>query len=183
MSKNSPQDQLLDHTYDGIQEYDNPLPGWWIWTFYITVAFSIPYFVYYQMGEGATVHDNYKADMAELKKIQKKAREAFALASLGKMTKDPAAIKAGKEVFTKYCAVCHGNKGEGKIGPNLTDNYWLHGASSSEIYKIVSKGINQMPGWEKQLKMNELAQVVGYVMSLKGTNPPNAKKPEGKKYP
>src|SRR6187551_3800061 len=122
--------QLLGHEYDGIQEYDNPMPRWWVWIFWGSFYFSLGYFIHYHMtGNGESVAMAYDTDLAL-------AREKEAMAamggevteeSLGKLMASGAMVADAAKLFTVRCAQCHGIKGEGLIGPNLTDNYWLHG--------------------------------------------------------
>jgi len=176
-------DRILEHSYDGIQEYDNPMPRWWLLTFAATIVFSIIYVMNIgPVGNGKGRIADYEADM-----------KAFALAhpaSTGNdvsperllaLTKDHEALEDGKKVFTTNCIPCHRADAGGLIGPNLTDNYWLHGGQLSDIYKTVTNGVLEkgMPPWGKMLKPEQIQQVVAYVASLKGSNPPNPKAPQG----
>jgi cytochrome c oxidase cbb3-type subunit III len=177
--------QLLGHEYDGIQEYDNPMPRWWVWIFWGSFYFSLGYFIHYHMtGNGESVAMAYDTDLAL-------AREKEAMAamggevteeSLGKLMASGAMVADAAKLFTVRCAQCHGIKGEGLIGPNLTDNYWLHGnASLMSIHEIISEGVQTkgMPPWKKQLRPIELGKVTAYVGSLRGTNVPGPKGNEG----
>ncbi len=172
------------HTYDGIQELDNPLPGWWLATLYLTIIFSVGYFAYYNLGSGPTLTQEFEANQ--------KAREIIALSNpsnssgpsdseLNAILNDTSKVAAGKEIYTGKCAACHGPQGQGVIGPNLTDKYWIHGSKISDIYKIIKNGVNEkgMPPWGGMLKQEELITVSAYVKSLKGTNPANPKAPQG----
>ena len=167
--------KTMGHAYDGIEEFDNPLPGWWTALFWLTVVFSAAYFPYYHMGSAA------RGVIAEYQEEQRLAAEARArlpkpevpgLAALSAMAKDPAAVEAGRARFVTTCAACHGQKGEGLIGPNLTDNHWITGDGSlSAIEERVRMGTPDkgMPAWGAVLKPEELAQVVVFVETLKGT--------------
>ncbi len=128
----SDRDRLLAHEYDGIEEYDNPLPGWWSWLFVATIVFSLGYYVYYQLGPGPTIIAQYEEEARAAAAQQARLAPAAAGASedqLRALAKDARAMAAAKEVFATRCAVCHGPEGQGLIGPNLTDDYWLHGGT------------------------------------------------------
>jgi cytochrome c oxidase cbb3-type subunit 3 len=178
-------DLLLRHEYDGIQEFDNPMPRWWIWIFWGSFYFSLGYFIHYHMtGNGESVAVAYDTELSL-------AREKEAMAAMGgEVTEDSLAklmnngvmVADAAKLFTQRCAQCHGAKGEGLIGPNLTDNYWLHGnATLMSIYSVVSDGVQTkgMPPWKKQLRPIELGKVTAYVGSLRGTNVPGPKPNEG----
>lgn len=186
MASSKHQDDLLDHEYDGIREYDNPTPGWWNWLFFLTFVFSIGYFIHYHLGDGVSVEEAYAMEM----KQAREAAEKRALAE-GEITEETiqaamsseSAVAAGKEKFVQNCAACHGQQGEGQIGPNLTDAYWIHGDGSlMSIKDLVANGVAEkgMPAWEKQLTREELVRVVAYVGTLRGKNIPG-KEPQGDK--
>jgi cytochrome c oxidase cbb3-type subunit III len=177
------QDKLLDHTYDGIQEYDNPMPRWWLLTFAGTIIFSVIYvFNIGPVGNGKGRIADYEADMA-----------AYAAAhpaptggdmsgdQLLAVVKDEKAVASGKETYTAYCASCHAPDGGGLIGPNLADAYWIHGGDITDIYKTVANGVldKGMPPWGKTLKPDQLSAVVAYVSTLQGTTPASPKAPQG----
>ncbi|MCA9599596.1 MAG: c-type cytochrome [Myxococcales bacterium] len=180
------QDLLIgDHEYDGIQEYDNPLPRWWKLIFWGSFFFAIGYLFHYHVtGNGTSVAEAYAADMKEAEEAEAKraAAEVVTPESLQKLIDNPSAVTEGQGVFTARCVACHGDKGQGIVGPNLTDNSWIHGAGKPmDIYKVVSEGVaaKGMPAWSKQLTPKELRSVVAYVVKdLKGTNAAG-KPPEG----
>lgn len=178
-------DPMLDHDYDGIRELDNPLPGWWLATFYITIVFAALYFVHYHLRGAPNLHEELAADMAEIKQQQAAAKAQDtgpSESSLLAILKDPAKLSLGGKVFSEKCGSCHGAKGEGSIGPNLTDNHWLHHQGEiTGIAKVISDGVldKGMPPWKTQLKEEELLAVAAFVKSLHGTNPPNPKAPQG----
>lgn len=169
-------DRLMDHDYDGIEEYDNPMPGWWTALFWVTIVFSAGYWLYYHtMGTGTVAADEYAADMQELQALQKKfALPELSEGDLRKMVADSQTVQSGAAKFKEVCAACHGDQGEGKIGPNLTDNAWLHGGSLTAIYKTIGDGVpaKGMPAWGRVLKHSETQAVAAFVGSLKGKNLP-----------
>jgi cytochrome c oxidase cbb3-type subunit 3 len=177
------QDKLLDHTYDGIQEYDNPMPRWWLLTFAGTVIFAVIYlFDIGPVGNGKGRIADYEADMAAFAAAHPAPTGGDLNADqLLALTTDREALEDGKETYTAYCASCHAPDGGGLIGPNLADAYWLHGGAITDIYKTVSNGVLEkgMPPWGKTLKPAQLAAVVAYVNTLKGTTPANPKAPQG----
>jgi len=126
-------DRLLGHDYDGISEYDNPLPGWWVWMFWATIAFSAAYAIYYHAGPGPSVDREYADDVRLAGAQQARRAAAVGVATDGAILavqKDAAAMGSAREIFATRCAACHGQKGEGIIGPNLTDEYWQIGRAS-----------------------------------------------------
>jgi cytochrome c oxidase cbb3-type subunit 3 len=178
------EDVLLDHEYDGILEYDNPMPAWWKNIFWGTFVFSLGYLFWYHLGgNGVSVEAAYEADVAEARALA--AKEALSQAvseeSLAQLVNDQGSLAEAATKFAGVCSPCHGDKGQGLIGPNLTDDHWLHGSGSlMEIYEVVAKGVPEkgMPPWERQLSPEELRKVVAFVGSMKGTNVPG-KAPEG----
>lgn len=182
------QDIDLGHDYDGIRELDNALPPWWVWMFYLTILFSGVYLWWYHwssngidqikeyemaMEEGQKVKDAYLAKMADA--INENTVTA-ATAS--------ADLDAGKATFKTYCAACHLETGAGNVGPNLTDEYWIHGGGIKNVFKTVKYGVPQkgMISWEKQLNPLKMQQVASYIVSLKGKKPAVAKEPQGEIY-
>ncbi len=177
------QDRLLDHDYDGIREYDNPMPRWWLWIFYATIIF-VP--VYYllpgSMGAGPGMIAAYEAEVAAYEASRPAAADGGASAeALLALASDPAALANGKSLFDMNCAVCHRADGGGLIGPNLTDDAWLHGSSPTAIHATIANGVLEkgMPPWDRLLKPEQVDAVTAYVISLRGTNPPAPKAPEG----
>ena len=178
-------DRLIEHEYDGIKEYDNPMPRWWLLTFYGTVIFSVIYALNIgPVGSGEGRIAQYEASVAAAEARMPKAPEPASPERLAALAADPAAVSAGQTVFTSYCASCHGPDGGGLIGPNLADDHWLHGGSADAIYQTIAQGVlaKGMPPWEKSLKPDQLEQVAAYVVALRGTSPTNPKAPEGEVY-
>jgi cytochrome c oxidase cbb3-type subunit 3 len=176
---------VIDHDYDGIQEYDNPLPMWWLVTFFATVIFGFHYWIHYEFGGAPTQKQELAVDLGAISKLRgpEESKEPSA-EDLEKLAGSAAAVEQGRGVFQGKCAVCHGNDLQGNIGPNLTDDYWLHGkGTASDISGIVRKGVldKGMPAWETQLKSDEISAVAVFVASKKGSNPPGAKAPQGEK--
>jgi cytochrome c oxidase cbb3-type subunit 3 len=179
---NKPTDKILEHEYDGIQEYDNPMPRWWLMTFAGTIIFSvIYYFNIGPVGNGKGRIADYEDDMKAFAAAHPAPHAEVTLAELQAVVKDHEAVEHGKETFTTNCVACHGVGGGGIIGPNLTDKYWIHGAALTDIYKTVNEGVLEkgMPAWGKTLKPEQVRNVVAYVTTLQGTSPANPKAPQG----
>ncbi|MEP6763594.1 MAG: cbb3-type cytochrome c oxidase N-terminal domain-containing protein [Gemmatimonadaceae bacterium] len=177
------QDRILEHSYDGIQEYDNPMPRWWLLTFAGTVIFAILYlFNIGPIGNGKGRIADYEADMkafaaAHPSSTGNDITPAALLALVGKTD----VIELGRQTFVTNCVSCHRADGGGLIGPNLADKYWLHGSSLSDIYHTVNNGVldKGMPPWGKILKPAQVQAVTAYVSTMQGTNPANPKAPQG----
>jgi cytochrome c oxidase cbb3-type subunit 3 len=178
------QDELLDHEYDGIREYDNPLPRWWVWIFAGSFWFSIAYFFHYHVSQnGQSVAASYDADVAEARANQAKASlsEPVSEESLGKLMADAALMNDAKGLFGLRCMPCHGDEAQGSIGPNLTDSAWLHGTGQlSEIFGVIDQGVlaKGMPAWSKQLSPIEVRKLAAFVGTQRGKNVAG-KAPEG----
>jgi cytochrome c oxidase cbb3-type subunit 3 len=177
-------DHLLDHAYDGIQEYDNPLPRWWLALFWATIIFTPLYILYFHFGGGMLAKERYDQEMIAF--YDKQAEQLLALGEISEGTlvdlmADASMMNGGKKIFQAKCATCHGMFGEGGIGPNLTDDYWIHGGQLMDVYATVRDGVTAkgMLAWERQLRPAELMAVSSYVGTLLGTDPPNAKAPQG----
>lgn len=177
------QDRLLDHDYDGIREYDNPMPRWWLWIFYASIAF-VP--VYYllpgNMGAGPGMVAEYEAEVAAYEASRPAAGDGGVSGeTLLALVSDPTALANGKSLYDMNCAVCHRADGGGLIGPNLTDDAWLHGSAPTAIHATIANGVLEkgMPPWDRLLKPEQVNAVTAYVISLRGTNPPAPKAPEG----
>jgi len=181
-----PNDKILDHEYDGIREYDNPLPGWWLALFWITIAFSAGYALYYHFGTGESVAARYDRQLLELYDVQsKELLKAGPVTdeTLVGMAANDSMMSAARQVYATKCAPCHGELAQGKIGPNLTDAYWIHGGRPTEVYKTIMEGVpaKGMISWKTQLRPTEIMALAAYVGTLQGTSPPNPKAPQGKR--
>lgn len=179
---------LLEHTYDGIQEYDNPMPRWWKITFWATAIFGFGYWLHYHWGgDGVSVAQAYAQEMRAVAASEAaRALESDEVTeeSLAALLKDPAQLEIGQKKYAAVCAACHAAQGEGLIGPNLTDLYSLHGEGKlMDIYKVVSDGVvdKGMPAWARTMSSAELKGVVAYVGSLRGKNLPG-KEPQGQAF-
>jgi cytochrome c oxidase cbb3-type subunit 3 len=178
-------DVMLDHNYDGIRELDNQLPPWWKWGFYFTILFAFVYLFYYHVsGKGKLQLGEY-AD--ELKQAQLAADERMKDAANNINDANVVAftdaheIAEGKNIFMKNCVACHGNFGQGNIGPNLTDDYWLHGGGIKNVFHTITEGypMKGMISWKAQLAPKQIQEVASFVLTLHGTNPEAAKEPQG----
>jgi cytochrome c oxidase cbb3-type subunit 3 len=205
MAEHQDKNEILDHEADGIQEYDNDLPRWWLYGFYFTIVFSFAYMGYYHFFGGPSSDQEYKQELAQaevqikqaalkaenLKALEaKKAAEANVAATPAEPVKlvaltDAASLNAGKEIFDgtgNLCFTCHRNDGGGMVGPNLTDDSWLHGCDITDIMNSIRKGFpdkGMMPyGSNTKLSDDQLLKLASYVVSLRGTNPANPKAPD-----
>lgn len=176
---------LMDHAYDGIREYDNPLPGWWSLIFIITIVFAVIYGVYFHVGHWArTPDDKYQAQLAdwtEKKTIRDQAEAARVdEAGLARNALDAKLVEHGAKVFAQKCVGCHKEDGRGEIGPNLTDRFQMHGATRMDIYRTIRGGVpsTAMIAWGDQLAADELLDVAAFVITLRGKNVPG-KAPQG----
>jgi cytochrome c oxidase cbb3-type subunit 3 len=182
MTDDRESERLLDHAYDGIQEYDNPLPRWWVWIFYATIVFSVLYAVDvggWMKGPGRVpAYEHEMADAARRWPVETGTGDTAALATAAR---DPATIASGRAAFATNCAVCHRADGGGLIGPNLADDYWIHGGSLAEIQRTIADGVlaKGMPNWGKLLRPEQVRALTAYVASLQGTSPKDGKAPEG----
>jgi cytochrome c oxidase cbb3-type subunit 3 len=175
-------EKLLPHESDGIQEYDNPSPGWWLWTFYGAVAFAVGYMFFYGMNFGGGYHASWSKDMIrETAAVQSwYARNPMTPPTTERLLSaaaDPAVLAVGREAFARSCASCHGDQAQGLIGPNLTDPYWLHGGKATDVKGVPSKG---MPTWGRKFKAEDLTALAAFVLGVQGSLPPDPKAPEGK---
>ena len=181
------EDVVMDHEYDGIRELDNALPPWWKYGFYITIAFSVVYFFYYGVsGYGKNPAEEYNAQMAKAK-IETEKYEATNKDKIDENNipmADAAGLAVAKEIFVVKCFACHGKQGEGGAGPNLADGYWLHGGSLNDIYLSIKHGYPDkgMQAWSSVYSPKEISFLASFIETLKGTNPPNAKAPQGDLY-
>lgn len=180
-------DLLIEHEYDGIRELDNPVPIWFNGMFYISIVFGVIYLlVYHVFGWGLLQDQEYEREMAraEAAKQEWLAQSSNNIDETNvEVDNSPAVIEAGFAIYTQNCAVCHGAAGEGGIGPNMTDDYWIHGGEIEDVFRIIKYGVldKGMIPWEQSLTPMQIAEVSNYILTLRGTNPPNAKEPQGDK--
>ena len=180
-------DMLLDHDYDGIKELDNALPPWWKYGFYITIVVAVFYIFKFEVWHtGMNPTQEYAEEMSAAK-IQTDAYLASAKENVDEnsvVQLDAAGAAAGKEIFTKTCVACHLAEGQGSVGPNLTDEYWIHGGGVKDIFKTIKYGYPDkgMQSWQTTYSPVQMQQLATYIRTLKGTNPPNPKAPQGDLY-
>jgi len=174
-------DRLTGHCYDGIEEYDNPMPKWWLWGLYASILFSLVYWLEPTRalaGQGREAE--YAAEQAAFLRahpVQQGIDPTTLLAAAADRSRDA----RGKAVYSKNCAACHRADGGGLIGPNLTDDYWMHGATPPEVYTTIDAGVlaKGMPAWGKLLQPEELLDVLAYVHSLEDDEVLGGKEPQG----
>lgn len=185
---NLPNEPLTNHEYDGIHEFDNPLPGWWLMTFFGTIIFGFIYALHFMIMPDVGLEVEFKSAWNTLQTIQETARANTPAASADELAAalaDPAQVQAGAGLFAAKCAACHGAHGEGMVGPNLTDKFWIHGKGTpTDVLTAVAKGVLEkgMPAWENMISKQELTQVVAFVNSIHNTNLPG-KAPQGDEAP
>ncbi len=173
---------VMEEDHDGIRELDNPMPTWWTWFFVICVIFGYAYiFHYHTFGTGKLSIAEYEADMAqanaEVAAVREKLYASITPETVTAVT-DPAKIASGKELFDKKCASCHGKLGEGGVGPNLTDNQWLHGCGIKNVFVTITEGVpaKGMISWKDQLNPIQIQEIASYILTLQ---PATGKAPEG----
>jgi cytochrome c oxidase cbb3-type subunit 3 len=182
------QDVMLDHNYDGIKELDNSLPPWWVAMFYLTIGFAVVYMTYYHFTDaGAGSAEEYEMEMERAEKAV--AAYLATQANLIDETNvtplvDEDALAAGQTIYNNNCAACHGMQGEGGVGPNMTDKYWIHGGDIKDVFSTIKYGVPEkgMISWKAQLSAADMHKVSSYILTMQGTNPPNAKEPQGELY-
>jgi cytochrome c oxidase cbb3-type subunit 3 len=187
MSNEPKEPLLLDHEYDGIQELDNNLPRWWVWLFYITIIFAAVYLVYYHVAKvGDLQAAEYDKELKAGNAIKAAAMGSFEsnIASL-QPSKDPVVIESGRQIYAKFCAPCHRADGGGLVGPNLTDDYWIHGSSYADTVKVIWDGVpaKGMITWKTVLKPDEIQAVASYIYTLRGAKLATPGKPPENQAP
>lgn len=180
------EDKVL-HELDGIKEYDNAMPGWLMAIWWGSLIFSAAYLIFFALAFGESSMDSeFRGDTQSALTQTQVYFDSHPIAApspamLLAGAKDPAVLAIAQARFSKTCAACHGEKAQGLIGPNLTDDRWIHGGSVEQMFQTITKGwpAKGMPPWGRALKPEELSALASYVRSLQGSNPPNAKPPEG----
>jgi cytochrome c oxidase cbb3-type subunit 3 len=177
----------MDDDFDGIRELDNRIPPWFNYLFVGTVIFALVYIVdYHVIGSSPLPAAEYQQELAQadiLRRLRVASEGEINEATLVRLA-DDASLASGHERFTRYCVTCHGTRGEGIVGPNLTDQYWITGGGIKNVFATIKNGVpaKGMISWELVFTPKEIQQIASYVLSLQGTNPPNGKKPEGVPY-
>ncbi|MCE2496430.1 MAG: c-type cytochrome [Flavobacteriales bacterium] len=179
---------MLNHNYDGIRELDNNLPPWWVWGFYISIVFAVVYLLNYHVFKTSPLPmEEYQTELADAEAaIEEWKKSTPSLIDESNVTflADASALEAGAKIYNINCTQCHLASGGGSVGPNLTDDYYIHGGSIQEIFSIIKYGVIEkgMIPWQTQLSAEEMQQVASYVMSLRGNNVEGGKAPEGELY-
>lgn len=179
----------LEHEYDGIRELDNDLPPWWKYLFYATILFGAFYFYYYDVsGFGPSQEKEYNTEIeaanAEKMKFYANSPDMQITAETAKVLTESSDIETGKGLFVANCSACHAADGGGVVGPNLVDDYWIHGGSTKDIFHTISEGVldKGMPSWKQQLNPKQIEQVLSFIKSIHGSKPASAKEPQGDLY-
>mgnify|MGYP000879449483 CR=1 FL=1 len=180
--------KILDHNYDGIREYDNPMPFWWSALFWGTIIFSVPYFVYYHVGVGPSLNDNLEVEVGEFVEAQSAALGDIKpdAATILTLVQKDAKLKTGASVmFRSNCATCHGPEGGGRTGPNMTDDSYINIKQPEDFFRVIRDGVagKGMPEWRKRFSEPQLVLLASYVASLRGTKPVEAKEAQGTPIP
>jgi cytochrome c oxidase cbb3-type subunit 3 len=163
-----PEDAFRPHSYDGIREYDKRLPNWWLWTFYVTIIFSIVYWLYYfTTAVGPDDRAALAVEMTRIEAAKLATVSSLSDATLWQMSRNAKFIAAGQATFTSTCASCHNIKLTGGIGPDLLDQQWIHGGKPMEIYHTVTTGVaaKGMPTWGPVLGARKISEVVAFILS------------------
>lgn len=172
---------ISGHEYDNIRELDNNLPPWWVWLFVLTIVFSAVYLLrYHVLNLGDLQAAEYESEITKAE-MKYKPVETSIDENTVVAVNDEVSLAEGKTTFDKICSVCHGKLGEGLVGPNFKDNYWIHGSTINDMYKVVITGVIEkgMISYKDQLSPKQIQNVLSYILTLQGPNPPNAKAPEG----
>ena len=179
---------MMDHDYDGIKELDNDLPPWWKYGFYLTIIFAFFYLGYYHITRSGKLQKaEYEEQIAqakmELEEYKKKSSNLIDENNVTLLT-DKSALESGKNIYMENCLACHGKNAEGGVGPNLTDDYWIHGGGIKDVFKSIKYGWPEkgMKSWEQDLGAKQIHEITSYIKSLVGSNPANAKEKQGDFY-
>ena len=168
MNTNDPASKIV-HRYDDIEEEDNQLPNWWLFILFGTIVFMFGYWlVYHTTHSLQDPRSEYNAEVAELKRARLALTPLSDDAILAVMA-DPAQVAEGKLIFASTCVACHAQEGQGLVGPNLTDRFWIHGNKPSEIAKSVTEGFADkgMPPWGQILGQEKVRKVAAFVITMR----------------
>jgi cytochrome c oxidase cbb3-type subunit 3 len=182
-------DILMDHDYDGIRELDNHLPPWWKWLFYLSIVWSMIYLVAYHVFDWLPLSDQEFNNEIVRAETALEARRATMTELIDEtnveIITDATALENGATIYTRQCAVCHQPDGGGNVGPNMTDQYWIHGGDIKDLYRTIRYGVPEkgMISWESQLSPGDMRDVASFILvNLQGTTPANPKEPQGELY-
>jgi len=187
MSNDPKEPLLLDHEYDGIHELDNQLPRWWVWLFYFTIVFAAVYLLYFHVLRiGDLQAAEYDKEMKAGTAVKGATMTKFE-AGIPALTPsaDPVVLESGRQIYTKFCAPCHRADGGGLVGPNLTDDYWIHGSNFTDNVSIIWNGVpaKGMITWKSVLKPDEIYSVASYIYTLRGAKLATPGKPPENQTP
>jgi len=177
------QDTVMDHEFDGIQEFDNRLPNWWLWLMWGSMVFALLYWIFFHtLDVGVLPRERFETEM----QIAQEAQLARALAAgidnefFVMMSRTEDKVAEGREIFVKHCVACHLDQGQGSVGPNLTDGYWIHGCEPMQMLKTINEGVaaKGMPAWQNQLGPTRVHAVLSYILTIKDDDVAG-KAPEG----
>ena len=189
LESNKPYHAKADYIGLSIKELDNNLPPWWVWLGYATIVFAIVYSTYYWWtGTGLTQEEEWAQEMAYAKTQKEAAAKELASKfdeTNVKIVTDAKSIAEGKDIFAKNCVACHLADGGGSVGPNLTDKYWIHGGSPTDIYTVIKEGVLEkgMLSWKDKFSPYQIQNIVSYIETeLQGSTPANPKAPQGEEY-
>ncbi len=175
------EDKLLDHNYDGIEEFDNPLPQWWVMLFIMSIIFGVIYMFYFHIsGMGDLQLQEYANEFKGVEKVQ--VADSFETGEkFAPEQEDKELLARGEKVYQVNCASCHAKDGGGGVGPNLTDDNWIHGGSMTDIVWTIVDGVPEkgMIAWRSILPKEDVIAVANFIRSLRGTVPANPKQAEG----
>ena len=179
---------MTSHNYDGIRELDNDLPPWWKYLFYLTVVFAIVYLWVFEVTDnGPTQAEEYAMEMVEARE----AIEAYRMAQVNSIDESnvtlltaASELEVGAKLYAANCQACHAADLGGGVGPNLTDDYWLHGGSISDVFRTLKYGVTEkgMISWQDKMSPLQMQQLSSYVLSMVGTSPANPKEQQGELY-
>ncbi len=177
------QDTVMAHEYDGIREFDNRLPNWWMWIMWGSIVFALAYWlVFHTLQLKPLPREKFETSMqkAQEEQLARAAAQGVDDEFLVLMSRTAAKVTEGREIFVKHCVACHLDQGQGLVGPNLTDGAWIHGCKPMDMLKLVTDGVaaKGMPAWQNQLGPSRVQAVVSYVLTIRNTNVPG-KAPEG----
>jgi cytochrome c oxidase cbb3-type subunit III len=172
---------IFHHEYDGIRELDNNLPPWWIYMFYATIIFAVIYMGYYHFSDSSDLQiAEYNKEMEQAEKLMSSRMNENSVT----MVTDKAMLEEGKKIFLENCAACHGKEAQGGIGPNLIDQYWMHGGGIKNVFKTIKNGVpgKSMKAWQNDFSPKQIQETASYILTLQGTHPENAKEPQGELF-
>jgi cytochrome c oxidase cbb3-type subunit 3 len=177
----------MSHDYDGIRELDNKIPSWWSWAFFTFVAFGAVYL--YRMFVTETLPNQFE-ELAQANEIAAVQKMEYLKKGANNVDENTVVMLAGPEIaeganiYAKNCIACHGDKGQGGVGPNLTDDYWLHKGGIKDVFYSIKYGWQEkgMKSWKDDFSPGQIAQLSSYIMTMHGTNPPGAKEKQGELY-